>query len=495
MTIGTLVLNIGIAAFIITLVIGFVFKGHKSWLMTFFQNFTGVLFVFSGWVKAIDPLGTAYKMEQYFAEFYTTFEATWFSFLAPIFPLMAEFSIAFSVFMIVFEIVLGIMLLLGAMPKVTAWAFLLLVVFFTVLTGFTFLTGYVPPEGSFFSFSTWGGYNPNNMKVTDCGCFGDFIKLEPRISFYKDLVLLVPSFYFVFRHKDMHQLFTKKIRNWILIISTLGLLVYCFNNYVWNLPHLDFRPFKKGTDVTAQYNAEIDAMSSVQITGWKLENLNDGKVVELSSDVYYKELDKYPKTDWKVIDQIKTEPSVKKTKISDFTIDHIDGYEAYDAYLDNQGYRLMIVAHKMYADASTSEVTRIDTTYRNDTIRVEGSDLDLIRKIPKGKEVKEMVTTYDWDKDYLEKYTSKVVPFVQSALKDGATAGMVAGQSSPDMLRDFKKVIGMDIDYYTADDILLKTIIRSNPGIVLWKGGTIVDKWHISKLPEWPKVASLYGIN
>jgi hypothetical protein len=95
----------------------------------------------------------------------------------------------------------------------------------------------------------------------------------------------------------------------------------------------------------------------------------------------------------------------------------------------------------------------------------------------------------------MDKYLNKVVPFTKEALESGATAGLVAGQTSPDMLKDFKKKTGLAIDYYTADDILLKTIVRSNPGVVLWKDGTIIDKWHIDKLPEWPKVAAQYGIN
>ena len=88
MNLGTLILVIGSVAVVLTLLTGLVLKAHKSWLMTFLQIFTGVLFIFSGWVKAVDPLGTAYKMHQYFAEFEFTFVETWFSFLAPIFPVL-----------------------------------------------------------------------------------------------------------------------------------------------------------------------------------------------------------------------------------------------------------------------------------------------------------------------------------------------------------------------------------------------------------------------
>jgi uncharacterized membrane protein YphA (DoxX/SURF4 family) len=148
---------------------------------------------FFGLGQSSGPLGTAYKMEQYFAEFQGTFEDTTLSFMAPLFPTLSEYAIGFSVGMIVFEIILGLMLLLGSWPKVTAWAFFLLVLFFTFLTGFTYLTGYVPEGVNFFQFGQWGPYVETNMKVTDCGCFGDFIKLEPKTSFLKDIFLLVPS--------------------------------------------------------------------------------------------------------------------------------------------------------------------------------------------------------------------------------------------------------------------------------------------------------------
>ncbi|HUR30572.1 MAG TPA: MauE/DoxX family redox-associated membrane protein, partial [Saprospiraceae bacterium] len=154
MTLQTLLIYIAIAAIILTVLIGLLKKGHKSWLMTFLQNFTGVLFIVSGMVKAVDPLGTAYKMEQYFAEFQYTFAETSASFLSPLFPFLSSISIWFSVFMIVFEILLGLMLVLGHKPKLTSWLFLLLVVFFTALTGFTYLTGYVPSDANFFKFAS-----------------------------------------------------------------------------------------------------------------------------------------------------------------------------------------------------------------------------------------------------------------------------------------------------------------------------------------------------
>ena len=131
MSLTTLLIYVGIAAILLTLITVFVFKKKDNYIMSYIQNFVGALFVFSGWVKAVDPLGTAYKMEEYFAEFEATFQGTWFSFIAPIFPLLNNYVVIFSVAMIVFEIILGIMLITGHKPKFTAWAFLILVAFFT----------------------------------------------------------------------------------------------------------------------------------------------------------------------------------------------------------------------------------------------------------------------------------------------------------------------------------------------------------------------------
>lgn len=175
---------IAIAAVLLTIGMMYVMKNNKSVLMSFVQNFAGLLFIFSGWVKAVDPMGTAIKMEDYFAEFNAAFADSAFSFLAPMFPFFSQYSLAVAIFMIIFEIVLGVMLILGDRPKLTAWLFLL-VIFFTILTGYTYLTGFVPLDTTFFKFGNWTEFKATNMRVTDCGCFGDFIKLDPRVSFLR----------------------------------------------------------------------------------------------------------------------------------------------------------------------------------------------------------------------------------------------------------------------------------------------------------------------
>jgi len=491
MSLSALLITIGAVAFIFTLAIGALYQKKRNWLLTFLQCFTGVLFIFSGFVKAIDPLGTAYKMEQYFAEFQTTFSETFLSFLAPLFPWLANYSTAFSIAMIIFEIILGLMLLLGSRTNSTSWAFLILVSFFTFLTGFTYLTGYVPQDVNFFSFGQWGDYDPLQMKVTDCGCFGDFLKLEPKVSFYKDLALMVPAIIFVFKYKEMHQLFGEKFR---LILSSLigvGLLFYCLNNAYWDLPHTDFRPFKDGVNIAERKALEEQSEASRQVISYTLRNKLTGKYVELPYAQYMKEYKSYPKTDWDVTGTKMTEPEVPETKISSFIIYGPTEEDVTEQILGNPEPYLMLVCHKLYSKGSNvKEVEVVDSvSVPVDTI-VQGTDTVINYKTESIKRL-EKVTVYDWDKDYLDRFKSIVLPFTNQASEEGIKSLIVIGGADGEMIRDFKQAVGIDFTACSADDILLKTIIRSNPGVVLMQDGKILDKWHYRHLPPLDEVKGL----
>lgn len=492
MTLGTLILYIGIAALVLTLAVGFLKKGHKSWILTFLQNFSGVLFVFSGWVKAIDPMGTAFKMEQYFAEFETTLEPTWFGFLSPLFPWLSEHAIWFSVFMIILEIVVGVLLIIGHRVKLTSWIFLITIVFFTALTGFTFLTGYVPPGENFFSFSQWVPYNSTNMRVTDCGCFGDFIKLEPKTSFFKDLVLLIPALIFVFRHRDMHQLFTPAVRNLITLLLPVGLLLYCLSNFKWNEPHTDFRPFKVGVDVAAQKAAEEEAQGSVEILTWKLQSKADGRIVELSNDTYMKDFRSYPKEEWEVLGQTMSEPAIPATKISDFIITDLDGNDVTADILDNPEPVLLIVCYKLKGEESFVQRARQDSVFVTDTIAV-GDTTHVVRRLDRVEETMETVPAYEWSADYLARFRDKFVPLAEAAGAEGVEVYSVAGAAGAAKINSFMEAAGADFPMFEADDVMLKTIMRSNPGLLLFKDGTILDKWHHRHLPDVDEILTLAG--
>jgi uncharacterized membrane protein YphA (DoxX/SURF4 family) len=174
----------------------------------------GVLFIFSGFVKLVDPIGSQYKFEEYFSESVLHI------------PFLIPYALPFAIFLIIAEIILGVALLVGYKPKITVKSLLYMVLFFLFLTGYS------------------AYYN----KVTDCGCFGDAIKLTPWQSFYKDLVLTVLIFFLSYKTKLITPLkspfFPGKVVFWSLVLS-------CFITYyvLAHLPIIDFRPYAIGKNI------------------------------------------------------------------------------------------------------------------------------------------------------------------------------------------------------------------------------------------------------
>lgn len=483
MTIFTLVLYVAIVAAVFTGITQFVLKKVNNLLVSFLQHFCGVLFVFSGFVKAIDPLGTAYKMEQYFAKFESTFEGTWFSFIAPMFPLLTKYVNGFSVFMIVFEILLGVMLIIGSSRRFTAWAFFLLVLFFTFLTGFTYLTGFVDPEVNFFAFSKWGPFVETNMQVTDCGCFGDFLKLKPKVSFFKDLFLMIPAVIFIARASKMHQLFTTPTRSILNAATIVGITLYCFNNYIWDIPAINFRPFKPGVDVVKQKEAEEKALQEVKILAYRLTDKKTKEVIEVPYEQFLKELDKYPGEKYE-FDQVKSEPAIPITKINDFDLTGPDGSSVTEDWKGIKGYHFMIVAYKLYGEESG---TRTETV--QDTIFKMAADSTKVVDSIATRTITHKL--YTWDEHYVAKW-KKLVAEMTKAKEAGATVYAITSPYDPAMIDAFKEKTGFNFLTLRADDILLKTIIRSNPGVLLFKDGTIIEDWHIRKFPSFEEVKAKY---
>lgn len=473
-------------------------KLHKNLLTTFLQHFCGVWFIFSGLVKAVDPIGTAYKMEDYFVQFQATFEGLHnvFAGLAPLFPWMAGFSNGFSIFMIVLEIVLGVMLIVGFQRHLTAWLFFGIVVFFTLLTGFTYLTGYVPTEANFFDFAKWGPYVKTQMRVTDCGCFGDFIKLDPRISFFKDLGLLVPAFFFLFRAQWMHQLWTVNVRRWAVGATTLATVLFCFQNAYWNLPMVDFRPFKIGTNVRER--KAFEASAKQDILGWLLVNDSTHQVAtymepEPNKYTYYKT---YPKTDgWRVKEQIKNDLYVEKdgqrlpvtkTKISEFALEKSvngENMEVTDEILEEKGYSLMIVAYHLDGVKQTETLVVQDTTWATDTLRIGKDSMSFQRRVASVAPRKIEKTVFIPTSAYDHLFRDGVNPVAEAATKAGWKVYALTTYGDAEVAHSFAEKVGAKYPFYKGDDKLLKTIIRANPGLVIWKDGQVLDMYHHRHLP------------
>ena len=495
----TLLITFALVAVVLTLI---TMWAKKHTYLTILQYFCGVWFIFSGLVKAVDPIGTAYKMEDYFAAFETTFEGLTniFSGLAPMFPWLASYSTGFSIFMIVLEIVLGVMLILGIRRKLTAWLFFLIVFFFTILTGFTFLTGYVPTDANFFDFAKWGPYVKTQMRVTDCGCFGDFIKLDPKVSFFKDIGLMIPALLFLFLWGKMHVLFTDRGRIVLTLASILFSFIFCYQNTYRNLPVVDFRPFNQGKNVREQKAIEEEARANMEILGWVLENENTGEVTTFMEPVpgeftYYKQ---YKKDEgWSVKDQIKDEPYIERdgeripitsSKISDLAIESMDNVEVTEDILNEEGYSLMIVAYKFYGERIMTEVTVQDTTFAVDTIQVSADSVQFEQRIESVQPVTVERQQYIPKDKYLNLFRDKVKPLAEEANEAGWKVYGLATYSDRENALDLQEQLGLPFPFYLGDDKLLKTIIRSNPGIVIWKDGEIVAKYHYKHIPEFAKL-------
>jgi hypothetical protein len=282
----------------------------------------------------------------------------------------------------------------------------------------------------------------------------------------------------------MHQLFTPKIRNIVVSLFTVGLVLFCLRNFYWGLPVIDFRPFKIGTDLYQKKTAEEEAAASVKIIGWKLQNIKSGEVVELANENNSIDRTKYPKEEWKVLDQIKTKPAIPSTKVSEFSITSSDGFDVAEDILTDTGNVFLIVAYKLDGETKLEDVMVSDTIWVSDTTKV-GKDSVSVRRTPgvigTHKEKKEV---YVWDDGYVKEYTEKVNPFMESVLSQGAKVYAAAGGAGEEKLKSFEAAIGSKYDWYEADDILLKTIIRSNPGVVQIKGGKVINMWHIKHLPK-----------
>ena len=538
MTLTTLIIMFAVTSVVLTAMMMFLTDKVKSIPLTLLQNFCGAWFVFSGAVKAVDPLGTAYKMEQYFAQFESTFSETWLSFIAPIFPFLTEYQNGFSVVMIILEIILGLALIIGWKPKLTAWIFFILMIFFTFLTGFTHLTGYVPNDANFFDFASWGDFKETQMRVTDCGCFGDFLKLKPYTSFLKDCGLMIPAFIFLFTTKSFHQLGTKvamgvsafvsllyfiflfvslSLSSWVLLIPvalfaigafvfdgmpekmgrnitillwTVLLFFYSISNFVWDIPEVDFRPFHNAADMLNEKAAQEDAMANTEILNYIVTNKETGQTLTVPYAQYLKEFRNYPKEEWK-LEQDVSEPVIPIDKLSEFEVADADGNDVTSDILEKRGYSLMIVAYKIKEKRGTETFVVQDSTFTVDTIVVNG--LQKITKSVSGVTPRDVTRdTYTFEDDYVQKWTSVVNPVAKAAKTAGVHVYAITAPSDAVKLESFSKAMAGTYPIYTADDILLKTIIRSNPGVLLIKDGVILKKWHYKKLPSFEKIKTEY---
>lgn len=185
---------------------------------------TGLLFIFSGLVKANDPLGLSYKMQEFF-ELWGLHG-------------LNEYSLAFSIVIIAFEIVAGVALLIGWQMRSISWLLLLLIIFFTFLTGYAYLSG----------------------QFKNCGCFGDCIPITPLTSFIKDMVLLVLIAFIFYHRNKIHRVFGTKTNNSLVLFATVFSFAFQWYVLTYN-PVVDCLPLKKGNNISQQMQVPENAIT------------------------------------------------------------------------------------------------------------------------------------------------------------------------------------------------------------------------------------------
>ncbi|MDP4285740.1 MAG: DoxX family protein [Bacteroidota bacterium] len=200
-------------------------------LVNIARVFVGILFIFSGLVKANDPLGLSFKMQEFFEVWASN------SSLTSTMHLLSDFALPFSIIMITLEVIVGIGLLLGLWKKFFTWLLLLLIIFFSFLTGYAALSG----------------------KISTCGCFGDCIPLTSMQSFLKDLVLLALIILIFFGRKHIVPILKPVINFFVFLVS--GILVLVFQWYVMrHLPIVDCLPYKIGNNILELRKMPADAV-------------------------------------------------------------------------------------------------------------------------------------------------------------------------------------------------------------------------------------------
>ncbi|MGS0747591.1 BT_3928 family protein [Halpernia sp. GG3] len=261
----------------------------------------GLVFIASGFVKSVDVVGFSFKMEEYFS--------------ASVFniPFLEKLALPLSIFMVLLELILGVMLVLKIKLKLTLNLLILLCIFFAFLTFYS----------AYFKV------------VTDCGCFGDAIKFTPWQSFGKDIILLVLLcvIYYLYR-KNLEDVSAKTLRYSILVILILDFL---FNIYfgVKHEPLIDFRDYKIGTDLKAE-QAKITADPAIFKTFYTLTNKKTGEILKVNQDDYISK-NYWENKDWE-IQSDKTHSEVVKqgyvSEISKFKIEDENGSVLTDEILN-----------------------------------------------------------------------------------------------------------------------------------------------------------------
>ena len=362
----------------------------KSQLLTVAVNVCRLLlaatFIFSGFVKANDPLGTVYKLEDY------VHAMAWFT-------LPDTFLLGCAVILALFEFTLGVYLLFGMKRKATSAITLAFMVVMTLLTVYIAIA------------------NP----VEDCGCFGDVLILSNGATLAKNIVLLGAAV-LVSRYYRLQKDFLGSTAKWLIAFVSLCLIIVYAVYCIVCLPVLDFRPYKVGT------NLREAVTSNQQKFDVKIVYEKDGQTLELSAE------DEDPDSTWTYVETRRTPIETQHLATADFYVADADGEDVTEEILLADGYTLLlIIPDLMNAD--------------------EGC-------VDKVNEVYDYAQEKGW--------------------------GFYCLTSSEDQRAQtyWNDHTGAEYLYYIAEERMLKTVVRGQPGLVLLQDGVIVKKWGNYNLPD-----------
>ncbi len=353
----------------------------------------GIVFIYSGFVKGIDPLGSDYK----FTDYFNAFGMGW----------MNATTLFFSFALSLAEFLIGTALLFNLWVSRMAWGSLLFMAFFTPLTLVLALT------------------NP----VSDCGCFGDAMILTNWQTFWKNIILfLLAIMIFVYR-KEYKSSLSLMGQFSFLTLAGAGMLclsIYCYRH----LPVLDFRPYAVGKNITEGMRLPEGAEPDQYEVTLKYKNKQTGEIRSFTEE-------NYPWQDtlnWEY--ESSSERLVKKgyiTPIHDLVIEHPTLGNITEEILEDDNHTILAVAYNL---------NQSDTQYQPAINRLA---------------------------EYARKKGIRFYGLTSSTERD---------------IEAYKKRNHVPYEFCTADEIQLKTMIRSNPGVIILREGTILDKWAGKDVPD-----------
>ena len=355
-----------------------------------------VTFIFSGFVKAIDPIGTQYKLHDYLGAIG----------MAGILPNWTLLAVA--VFLAAIEFCIGIFLLFAIQRRLISKLTVAFMAFMTMVTVWIVVAD----------------------PVKDCGCFGDALHLTNTETLIKNIVLLVCSLAIMYRPLAMFR-FVSKSNQWIVTNYTIVFILVSSGLSLYYLPIFDFRPYHIGVNIPR--GMEIPK-------GAKLPQFKTTFIMEKNGQRKEFALDNYPDASWKFIDSKTVQTSEGYIPpIHDFSItDNKTGLDLTNSVLSHKGYTFLLIAPHLET-ADDSNFGDIDRLY-------------------------EYAQSYD-------------IPFY------------CLTASTTKAIKRWIDLTGAEYPFCITDEAVLKTIIRSNPGLLLLKDGTIINKWSHNNLPNEAKLS------